>query len=102
MEGAWKSLGPTGSAFGHTRFQIRRPLDPLVMSHSSRRQWAVCLQKRDFAQAQARRQLPTLALVTTRRHGGRLLLEAPGMEPLSVPLNPPLDRATGVTRTNIK
>ena len=67
------------------------------------RQWTVSVPKKDgLTQAQSRRQISQLALVSTRIYNGNLILEAPGVNPLTVPLDIKLNQTTDTFKTKLK
>ncbi len=57
------------------------------------RQWAVCVKKDGIFQAQSRRDLPRLAVVSTSYYGNAVHLDVPGMDSLSIPLNGTNDKS---------
>ena len=62
------------------------------------RQFAVCVAQNGFVQAQSRREMPRLALITTSYYGNSLHLDAPGMKSLRVLLGIKPDKNTKMVK----
>ena len=62
----------------------------------------MCIQKDGYVQAQSRRDIPELALISSTYHNGKLILAASEMKDLIVPLNLKLDKDSQTKKTMIQ